>query len=104
MLTSPAGVLVGVCLACAMVFFVAGTVGLYRFPDLHSRLHALTKADNVGLGFLVLALMIHSRSINHSLKLAFIWLLVASSSAVLCFLIACAYPVAETGSKANARD
>lgn len=36
------------------VFFTAGTVGLVRFPDVRSRLHALTKADNLGLG-LVLA-------------------------------------------------
>ena len=31
-------------------FFLAGTVGLLRFPDALSRLHALTKADNLGLG------------------------------------------------------
>jgi len=37
-------------------FFLAGTVGLLRFPDALSRLHALTKADNLGLG-LVLGLM-----------------------------------------------
>ena len=29
-------------------FFLAGTVGLLRFPDLLTRLHALTKADNLG--------------------------------------------------------
>lgn len=31
-------------------FFTAGTLGLIRFPDVRSRLHALTKADNLGLG------------------------------------------------------
>ncbi len=35
-------------------FFLAGTVGLLRFPDALSRLHALTKADNLGLGLVVL--------------------------------------------------
>jgi len=35
-------------------FFFAGTVGLLRFPDALSRLHALTKADNLGLGLVVL--------------------------------------------------
>ena len=34
------------------IFFLAGTVGLLRFPDVYTRLHALTKADNVGLGFI----------------------------------------------------
>jgi multicomponent Na+:H+ antiporter subunit G len=32
-------------------FFLAGSVGLLRFPDALSRLHALTKADNLGLGW-----------------------------------------------------
>jgi multicomponent Na+:H+ antiporter subunit G len=32
-------------------FFFAGTVGLLRFPDVYTRLHALAKADNLGLGF-----------------------------------------------------
>jgi hypothetical protein len=31
-------------------FFFAGTVGLLRFPDTLTRLHALTKADNLGRG------------------------------------------------------
>ena len=38
-------------------FFLAGTVGLLRFPDPLSRLHALTKADNLGLGLVVLGLL-----------------------------------------------
>ena len=28
-------------------FFLAGTVGVLRFPDVYTRLHAVTKADNV---------------------------------------------------------
>ena len=35
-----------------IAFFVAGSIGVLRLPDLHSRLHALTKADNLGLGLL----------------------------------------------------
>ena len=38
------------------LFFLAGTVGLLRFPDALTRLHALTKADNLGLGLVVLGL------------------------------------------------
>ena len=37
--------------------FMAGTVGLLRFPDTLSRLHALTKVDNLGLGLIVAGLM-----------------------------------------------
>ena len=33
-----------------LTFFIAGSIGLLRLPDVYSRLHALTKADNVGFG------------------------------------------------------
>ena len=39
-----------VAIGAGVFFFLAGTVGLLRFPDALSRLHALTKADNLGLG------------------------------------------------------
>ena len=38
------------------VLFMAGTFGLLRFPDTLTRLHALTKVDNLGLGLVVLGL------------------------------------------------
>ena len=33
-------------------FYLAGSIGLLHLPDLYSRLHALTKTDNLGLGLL----------------------------------------------------
>lgn len=77
----------GLLLVAALFFFVAGTVGLLRFPDLYSRLHALTKADNVGLGFAVLALMLQAQSWSEVFKLGLIWVLVLAASATVCFLI-----------------
>jgi multicomponent Na+:H+ antiporter subunit G len=64
-------------------FFLAGTVGLLRFPDLYTRLHALTKADNMGLGLVALGVMIHFASWAVAGKILLIWCLtlVASSSA-----------------------
>jgi multicomponent Na+:H+ antiporter subunit G len=79
--------LTGVLLLAALFFFVAGTFGLLRFPDLYSRLHALTKADNVGLGLTVLALMLQADSWAEVFKLGLIWVLVLSASATICFLI-----------------
>ena len=76
------GVLAGVC------FFVAGTVGLLRFPDPLSRLHALTKADNLGLGFVLFGLGVQSGDPAVILKLIFIWILVVIASATSCYLIA----------------
>jgi len=80
-------VLTGGLLLAALFFFVAGTVGLLRFPDLYSRLHALTKADNVGLGLTVLALMLQAESWPEVFKLGLIWVLVLVASATVCFLI-----------------
>ena len=62
-------------------FYLAGTVGLLRFPDTLTRLHALTKADNLGLGLVVLGLLPHAGGVSGMLKLIAIWLLVMLSSA-----------------------
>ena len=44
-------------ISAGLFFFLAGTIGLLRFPDTLTRLHALTKADNLGLGLVVLGLL-----------------------------------------------
>lgn len=74
--------------AAGAFFFLAGTVGLLRFPDTLTRLHALTKADNLGLGLVVLGLLPQVDSVFAGLKLVCIWLLVLLSSASVSQLIA----------------
>ncbi|MEF8702661.1 MAG: monovalent cation/H(+) antiporter subunit G [Candidatus Accumulibacter sp. UW26] len=69
-------------------FFFAGTVGLLRFPDVYSRLHALTKADNLGLGCILLGLAVQAESLAAALKLLLIWPLVLAASAGVSFAIA----------------
>ena len=69
-------------------FFLSGTVGLLRLPDIYTRLHALTKADNVGLGFIVLGLAVQSTSWLEVVKLFLIWFLVLLASATSCHLVA----------------
>lgn len=75
------------CLA-GTFFFLAATVGLIRFPDILSRLHALTMADNLGLGLIVIGLLFHATSIFHAIKLVLVWILVIFSSAACSYLIA----------------
>jgi multicomponent Na+:H+ antiporter subunit G len=70
------------------VFFLAGTVGLLRFPDALTRLHALTKVDNVGLGLVVLGLLPHAERLSGALKLVSVWLLIQLSGAMVTQLIA----------------
>ena len=74
-------------LAGAFFFFV-GTVGLLRFPDVYSRLHALAKTDNLGLGCIVLGLALQAGSLAAALKLLLIWPLVMAASAGVGFAIA----------------
>ena len=69
-------------------FFLAGTVGLLRFPDACTRLHALTKADNLGLGLVVLGLLPQVDGVAAGLKLVSIWLLVLLSGGTASQLIA----------------
>jgi multicomponent Na+:H+ antiporter subunit G len=71
-----------------MPFFLAGTIGLLRFPDVFTRLHALTKADNLGLGLVVFGLLLQADSWVTACKLLLIWLAVLLGSATACHLVA----------------
>lgn len=77
-----------IAVAAGLVFFLAGTVGLLRFPDSLTRLHALTKADNLGLGLIVLGLLPQAADGQDALKLVVIWLLTLLGSAAASQLIA----------------
>ena len=81
-------VLSSMLLVSGLFFFLAGSIGLLRLPDLYSRLHALTKADNLGLGLLVAGLAISSREPLMMLKLLLVWLAVLAASAASAHLIA----------------
>lgn len=71
----------GVLLVVGTVFFAAGSLGVLRFPDVYTRLHALTKADNLGLGFIVVALALQADSALVAAKLILIWALVLVAGA-----------------------
>lgn len=88
-------VVVFVLLAVGTVFVVVGTVGLLRFPDLPTRLHAVAKADNLGLGFIVAALIVDVFSrpddgspLGIALKLVLIWVLALLGTAANSHLLA----------------
>ena len=69
-------------------FFLAGTIGLLRFPDVYTRLHALTKADNLGLGLLLTGLALQAESWTVVAKLLLIWLLILLASSSVAHLVA----------------
>ena len=74
--------------AAGAFFFLAGTVGLLRFPDALSRVHALTKADNLGLGLVVLGLLFQAEGLLEALKISIVWLLTLLAGATVSQLIA----------------
>ncbi|MES0873672.1 cation:proton antiporter [Sinimarinibacterium thermocellulolyticum] len=82
------GALSLVFIGAGMLFFLAGSVGVLRLPDLLSRLHALTKADNLGLGLVVLGLALQADDTFEVLRLLLVWLLVLFASSVACYLVA----------------
>jgi multicomponent Na+:H+ antiporter subunit G len=69
-------------------FFLAGTVGLLRFPDVYCRLHALTKADTLGLGLIVLGLTFQVGTWPTRILLLVIWFLALVAAATVCHLLA----------------
>jgi len=77
-----------VAIVAGAIFFLAGTLGLLRFPDTLTRLHALTKADNLGLGLVVLGLLPQVDGVVTGLKLVVVWLLVMLAGACAAQLVA----------------
>jgi len=71
-----------------VLFFIAGTLGLLRFPDVYSRIHALTKADNLGVGLIVVGLIPQVSDLYQLFKLLIIWVFILISSAISCHLVA----------------
>lgn len=78
----------GLLLLAGCGFYVAGTVGLLRFPDTRSRLHALAKADTMGLGLVLAGVSVHLWSAPVAVKLALTWLLALVAAATSSQLLA----------------
>ncbi|MDJ0621610.1 MAG: monovalent cation/H(+) antiporter subunit G [Desulfocapsaceae bacterium] len=75
-------------LIVGLFFFIAGILALWRFPDTLCRLHAITKADNLGLGFIIFAVALQVGWSVLLLKLIVVYLLILYASALNGYLIA----------------
>ncbi len=70
----------GLLLIVGAAFSLVATIGLLRFPDVYTRLHAAAKAGPVGAGSVLLAVAIYSASFSITLRvLAAIVFLVLTS-------------------------
>ncbi len=54
------------CLIIGSIFVIVGVIGLLKFNDPMSRLHAPTKVGTVGIGMLLLASIFHSFALGES--------------------------------------
>ena len=66
-------------------------------------MHALTKADNLGLGLVVLGLLPQAGSLRGGLKLICVWLLVLLAGATISQLIARAAVASEASEASGQR-
>lgn len=101
---SPTELLSLLLIGIGVLFFTAGTVGLLRFPDTLTRLHALTKADNLGLGLIVAGLALQADSLAAVLKLVLVWLLVLVASTTACQLVAAYATARRNGVRDGSRE
>ncbi len=52
--------IVGICLGIGVTFNLLASIGILRFPDVYTRIHAATKCTTFGTIFIVLATVIYS--------------------------------------------
>ncbi len=61
-----------------LFFFVVGTIGLLRMPDVYTRLHASTKCDTLGVSLILVGIIIGFGlswlTVKLILIIIFIWL------------------------------
>ena len=55
-----------ICLLIGSGFIIVGVIGLMKFNDPMTRLHAPTKVGTIGIGMLLLASLLHSFAIGES--------------------------------------
>jgi len=49
-----------VCIVTGLFFILVGSIGLIRFPDVYTRLHAAGMTDTMGAGFLIVGMSLQT--------------------------------------------
>ena len=79
----PIEILATIFLAGGAFFMITGTVGLYKFPDFYTRMHATGKCDTMGQVLIILGCMIYEGWSYITIKLllvSFFYLLAGPAS------------------------
>lgn len=62
----------GALIVVGAFFYLVGAIGIYRMPDVYTRMHAASVSETLGVGFLVLGMMVLAGFTLISVKLAII--------------------------------
>lgn len=77
-------VLSGICLLGGAIFLLIGAIGVLRFPDFYTRLHAVSVCDTLGAGLVLVGLMLQGglSLVTVKLLLMFYFLMFTGPTAV----------------------
>ncbi len=81
-------VLSAILLAAGSVFVLTGGVGLLRFPDFYTRIHAIGVTDPVGIGLILLGLLLRAPGWDVGVRLLIILLFMALTSPTATHILA----------------
>lgn len=76
-----ADIIAGIFICVGTIFFIIGTTGLLRMPDLYTRLHPSTKCDTLGACSVMIGLAVYGGLSFATLKLLVIVFFLLLSSA-----------------------
>ncbi|MCT2584428.1 monovalent cation/H(+) antiporter subunit G [Actinophytocola gossypii] len=77
-----------VLLAAGALFVVSGGVGLLRFPDFYTRVHAAGITDSAGAGLILLGLLLRTPSWETGVRLLVIMLFLALTGPTASYVLA----------------
>lgn len=88
MLTAITNIISTIFIIAGLFFVLVGTIGLLRFPDFYTRMHATGKCDTLGEGLMLIGLMVYQGFDLISVKLLFLVIFIFVANPVATHAIA----------------
>jgi len=85
--------IIGIFLAIGVIFNVLASIGLLRFPDVYTRIHAATKCTTFGTIFIVLATITYSIYSYYWVAKNPAWITIGIHSALVVIFLVLTNPV-----------
>ena len=88
MLTAITNLISTIFILAGLFFVLVGTIGLLRFPDFYTRMHATGKCDTLGEGLMLIGLMVYQGFDLISVKMLFLVIFIFVANPVATHAIA----------------